>query len=126
MNRRGFFTRISAAVALVALAPSLAFRRTIEKPKVVTFWLQTECHSRCVDEEFMKALHDFEVSSFRVQQRPFYDDFMEFTSKTPGVTGKIREGLSEEPIRSLGERLSKAPMDSRQPLSSWSAKTLHS
>jgi len=58
-SRRSFFSRLGAMVAVVALAPQIAFARKLEAPRLdqaAPFWYQTTRWSRCVSDSYRETL----------------------------------------------------------------------
>jgi hypothetical protein len=75
-TRRSFFKRIAGLVAIVAIAPELAFRAKLALPAAEdvavstetlgAFWTQTERHSVCVSaayEEYMEKLYGLRANT---------------------------------------------------------------
>lgn len=64
-SRRSFFKRLASIVAVVAIAPEIAFARKLEtapgaiSPDTIPFWFQTTRVSRYVDSEYRKVFEQF-------------------------------------------------------------------
>lgn len=62
MKRRSFFKSLMGAVAAVAIAPEIAFRRKLTLPAVeapvfmTTYWMETTRHSACYTDEYIAAI----------------------------------------------------------------------
>lgn len=63
-SRRTFFSKLASLVAVVALAPEIAFGAKLELPKadepkveaVEFFWMQTDRISACYSDDYLEAL----------------------------------------------------------------------
>lgn len=59
-SRRSFFSKVASLVAVIVLAPEIAFGTKLKMPKaepeLVSFWMQTDRISACYSDEFLEAL----------------------------------------------------------------------
>lgn len=58
INRRSFFRFIASAVSAVALAPEIAFKRSLplSSAKLIPIWVQTSRIACCYSDDYIKAL----------------------------------------------------------------------
>lgn len=74
MNRRGFFKGLAQAVAIISLAPRLAFKapalsvKVMEVPvaQVVPFWFESNRYSLCTDKVYREWLKKLSEQNARV------------------------------------------------------------
>lgn len=62
MNRRAFTAKLFSFAAILALAPEIAFRRTLELKQdacETVYWTQSQCEFRYCSDDYLKAYNAF-------------------------------------------------------------------
>jgi hypothetical protein len=61
MNRRGFFKRVATAVAIIALAPEIAFNRKLMVTPDPEFWSVTSRVVSYTDDKYLAAFDEAQI-----------------------------------------------------------------